>query len=87
MSRKRKSDEDEENVQDTKAEALKYVSKKAKNEDEKIEGEMGDLWRYTIDNTIVVFKLRFKLWLKLQVQLLIVADDVVRRAIDDVGVV
>ncbi|KFX86355.1 hypothetical protein V490_09110 [Pseudogymnoascus sp. VKM F-3557] len=39
VSRKRKSEEDEENVQDTKGEALNYVSKKAKNEDEKVEGE------------------------------------------------
>jgi hypothetical protein len=31
--------------------------------------------------------LRFKLWLKLQVRLPIVADDVVRKAVDDVGVV
>jgi hypothetical protein len=39
VSRKRKSEDDEENVQDTKGEALDYVSKKAKNEDEKVEGE------------------------------------------------
>jgi hypothetical protein len=39
VSRKWKSEDDEENVQDTKGEALKYVSKKAKNEDEKVEGE------------------------------------------------
>jgi hypothetical protein len=39
VSRKRKSEDDEEYVQDTKGEALSYVSKKAKNEDEKIEGE------------------------------------------------
>ncbi|KFZ24006.1 hypothetical protein V502_01515 [Pseudogymnoascus sp. VKM F-4520 (FW-2644)] len=39
VSRKRKSEDDEENVQDTKGEALIYVSKKAKNEDEKVEGE------------------------------------------------
>ncbi|KFX93703.1 hypothetical protein O988_06649, partial [Pseudogymnoascus sp. VKM F-3808] len=57
---KRKSEEDEENVQDTKGEALEHVSKKAKIEDEK-----------------VVLKLR--VWLP------IVADDVVRKTIDDVG--
>ena len=39
VSRKRKSEEDEENVQDTKGEALQHVSKKAKIEDEKVEGE------------------------------------------------
>ncbi|KFZ00913.1 hypothetical protein V500_00934 [Pseudogymnoascus sp. VKM F-4518 (FW-2643)] len=39
VSRKRKSEDDEENVQDTKGEALTYVRKKAKNEDEKVEGE------------------------------------------------
>ncbi|KFY49693.1 hypothetical protein V495_00494 [Pseudogymnoascus sp. VKM F-4514 (FW-929)] len=38
-SRKRKSDEDEGYVQDTTGEAINYVSKKAKNEDEKLEGE------------------------------------------------
>jgi hypothetical protein len=38
LYRKRKSEDDEENVQDTKGEALNYVSKKAKNEDEKVEG-------------------------------------------------
>ena len=38
------------------------------------------------EGTIIVFKLRFKLWLKFRVRLPIVADDV-RRAIDDVGVV
>ena len=45
VSRKRKSEYDEENMQDTKGEALNYVSKKAKNEDEKVEGEMRDLWQ------------------------------------------
>ncbi|KFY31245.1 hypothetical protein V493_01278 [Pseudogymnoascus sp. VKM F-4281 (FW-2241)] len=40
VSRKRKSEDDEEYVQDTKSEALKYMSKKAKNEDEKVEGEI-----------------------------------------------
>ncbi|KFY79884.1 hypothetical protein V499_01189 [Pseudogymnoascus sp. VKM F-103] len=39
VSRKRKSEDDEEYVQDTKREALKYVSKKAKTEDEKVEVE------------------------------------------------
>ncbi|KFZ17597.1 hypothetical protein V501_01621 [Pseudogymnoascus sp. VKM F-4519 (FW-2642)] len=39
VSRKRKSEDDEEYVQDTKGDALKYVSKKAKNEDEKVEVE------------------------------------------------
>ncbi|KFY98084.1 hypothetical protein V500_01801 [Pseudogymnoascus sp. VKM F-4518 (FW-2643)] len=39
VSRKQKSKDDEEYVQDTKGEALKYMSKKAKNEDEKVEGE------------------------------------------------
>ncbi|KFY94702.1 hypothetical protein V498_03771 [Pseudogymnoascus sp. VKM F-4517 (FW-2822)] len=34
MFRKRKSDDDEKKVQDTNGEALQYVSKKAKNEDE-----------------------------------------------------
>ena len=43
VCRKRKSEDDEEYVQDTKGEAIKYVSKKAMNEDEKIEGEMRDL--------------------------------------------
>ncbi|KFY79963.1 hypothetical protein V499_01112 [Pseudogymnoascus sp. VKM F-103] len=38
VSRKRKSEDDEEYVQDMKGEALKYVSKKAKNEYEKVEG-------------------------------------------------
>ena len=42
VSRKRKSEDDEENMQDTKGEALNYVSKKAKNEDEKVERN-GDL--------------------------------------------
>jgi hypothetical protein len=35
--------------------------------------------------TIVVFKLRFKPWLKLRVRLPIVADDVMGKTIDDVG--
>jgi hypothetical protein len=39
MSRKQKSKDDEENVQDTKGKALSYVSKKVKNEDEKVEEE------------------------------------------------
>ncbi|KFY62667.1 hypothetical protein V497_02284 [Pseudogymnoascus sp. VKM F-4516 (FW-969)] len=77
VSRNWKSENNEEYVQDTKGEDLEHVSKKAKIEDEKVE----------IYNTIVVFKLRFKLWLKLRVRLAIVADDAVRRAIDDVGVV
>ncbi len=34
VSRKRKSDDDKQKVQDTKGEALNHVSKKAKNEDE-----------------------------------------------------
>ena len=38
---------------------------------------MGNLRHHNIDNTIVVFKLRFELWLKLRVRLPIVADDVV----------
>jgi hypothetical protein len=50
-------------------------------------GKCGTYDSHKINNTIVVFKLRFKLWLKLRVRLLIVADDVMRRAIDDVGVV
>jgi hypothetical protein len=41
VSRKRKSEDEEEYVQDTKGEALNYVSKKAKNEDEKVEGRNG----------------------------------------------
>jgi hypothetical protein len=38
LNRKLKSEDDEENVQDTKGEAFNYVSKKARNEDEKMEG-------------------------------------------------
>ncbi|KFY50762.1 hypothetical protein V495_00099 [Pseudogymnoascus sp. VKM F-4514 (FW-929)] len=38
VSRKRKSEDDEELMQDTTGEALEHVSKKAKNEDEKVEG-------------------------------------------------
>jgi hypothetical protein len=34
VSRKRKSDDDEQKVEDTKGEALNHVNKKAKNEDE-----------------------------------------------------
>jgi hypothetical protein len=33
VSRKRKREDDEEKIQDTKGEALNHVSKKAKNED------------------------------------------------------
>lgn len=39
VSWKRKSEDDEESVQDTKGEALSCVSKKAKNEHEKVEEE------------------------------------------------
>jgi hypothetical protein len=38
VSRKRKSEDDEGGMQDTKGEALKHVSKKAKNKDE-VEGK------------------------------------------------
>ena len=48
VSRKRKSEDNEEYVQDTKGEALKYVSKKAKNEDEKVEGENAGPTSYVI---------------------------------------
>jgi hypothetical protein len=57
VSRKRKSEDDEKYVQDTKGEALKYMSEKAKNEDEKVEGEMGDRGHHKIDNTIIVFRI------------------------------
>ncbi|OBT64937.1 hypothetical protein VE03_05614 [Pseudogymnoascus sp. 23342-1-I1] len=36
VSRKRKSEDDEENVQDTKGDTLKHLSKKAKIQDEKV---------------------------------------------------
>lgn len=48
VSRKRKSEEDEENVQDTKGEALEHVSKKAKIEDEKVEVENAGSTIYAI---------------------------------------
>ncbi|KFY03002.1 hypothetical protein V490_00344 [Pseudogymnoascus sp. VKM F-3557] len=48
VSRKWKSEDDEENVQDTKGEALFYVSKKAKNEDEKVEGRDAGPTSYVI---------------------------------------
>jgi hypothetical protein len=38
VSRKWKSKDNKENVQDIKDKALKYISKKAKNEDKKVEG-------------------------------------------------
>jgi hypothetical protein len=41
VSRKRKSEDDEEKMQDTKGEALNYVSKKTKNEDE-VDGEYAE---------------------------------------------
>jgi hypothetical protein len=39
VSRKQKSEDDEENVQDTEGKASNYMSKKTKNEDEKVEGK------------------------------------------------
>jgi septum formation topological specificity factor MinE len=77
VSRKRKS-EDEENMRDAKGEALNYVSKKAKIEDEKVEVE-GRNGGPTA--SIVIFKLRIKLWLKLRLRLPTVAYDAVRNII------
>jgi hypothetical protein len=49
-------------VQDTKGEALNYVSKKAKNEDEKVEGRNG--WGKPIgDVGVVQIVVTLKLWL------------------------
>ncbi|KFZ01261.1 hypothetical protein V500_00830 [Pseudogymnoascus sp. VKM F-4518 (FW-2643)] len=48
VSRKRKSEDDEEYVQDTKGEALEHVSKKAKIEDEKVEVENAGSTTYAI---------------------------------------
>jgi hypothetical protein len=48
VSRKRKSKEDKENVQDTKGKALEHVSKKAKIEDEKVEVENAGSMIYAI---------------------------------------
>jgi hypothetical protein len=70
-------------MRDAKGEALNYVSKKAKIEDEKVEVE-GRNGGPTA--SIVIFKLRIKLWLKLRVRLPTVADDAVRNIINDVGV-
>ncbi|KFY29178.1 hypothetical protein V491_00154 [Pseudogymnoascus sp. VKM F-3775] len=47
MSRKRKSG-DEENMQDAKGEGLNYMSKKAKNEDKKVEVENAGSTTYVI---------------------------------------
>lgn len=52
VSRKRKSDHDEQNdLQDTKGEALNHVSEKAKNGDEKGEGGNSGPTLYIIDET------------------------------------
>jgi hypothetical protein len=49
VSRKR-SEDDEEYVQDTKGEALKYVSKKAKYEDEKVDRGWGPTYKRIENN-------------------------------------
>jgi hypothetical protein len=41
VSKKWKNEDNKENMQDMKGEALNYVSKKAKNEDKKVEGRNG----------------------------------------------
>jgi hypothetical protein len=49
VSRKRKTEVDETKMQDTKGEALNYVSKKAKNGDEKGEGRNAGPTSHVID--------------------------------------
>ncbi|KFZ25094.1 hypothetical protein V502_00427 [Pseudogymnoascus sp. VKM F-4520 (FW-2644)] len=98
VSRKRKSEDDEENVQDTKGEALIYLQLRLPIVADFLDeggstNNTGISHKHTIPHSALsagepkTVKITWAKGDKLRVRLLIVADDVVRKATDDVGVV